>query len=58
MGLDRFMIGVDGKMDVPHVEWIRTFKRIVDDFKRKKEHFVDAKVCIFRYMRLHTEWTL
>jgi len=38
------MIGPDGKENVPHIEWLRAFKRVVDRFKQEKEDFVDAKV--------------
>ncbi|KAI6045539.1 Metallo-dependent hydrolase [Pisolithus marmoratus] len=41
---DRFMVGANGKMDVPHIEWLRTFKQVVDNFKQDREDFFDAKV--------------
>ncbi|KAI6028501.1 Metallo-dependent hydrolase [Pisolithus orientalis] len=40
----RFMVGADGKMDVPHIEWLKIFKQVVDNFKQEREDFFDAKV--------------
>ncbi|KAG6334773.1 hypothetical protein ID866_4325 [Astraeus odoratus] len=42
--LPRFMIGADGKENVPHIEWLRAFKEVVDDFKKERQDFFDAKV--------------
>ncbi|KAL4067730.1 hypothetical protein J3A83DRAFT_4253973 [Scleroderma citrinum] len=40
----KFMIGPDGKENVPHIEWLRAFKRVVDDVKSEKDDFFDAKI--------------
>ena len=40
----RFMIGVDGEENVPHVAWLRTFSLVVDQFKKEHPDFFDAKV--------------
>lgn len=55
MGLNRFMIGPDGKENVPHIEWLRAFKRVVDRFKEEMEDFVDAKVP--RDFNIHDHYT-
>lgn len=40
----RYMFDADGKMNVPHIEWLRIFRQVVEDFKQEREDFLDAKV--------------
>lgn len=38
------MIGADGEENVPHVDWLRTFNLVVDQFKKEHPDFFGAKV--------------
>lgn len=40
------MIGADGEENIPHVEWLRTFNLVVDQFKNEHPDFFGAKVWI------------
>jgi len=40
------MIGADGEENVPHVDWLRAFNSIVDQFKKEHPGFFGAKVLI------------
>ncbi|KAI6036488.1 Metallo-dependent hydrolase [Pisolithus microcarpus] len=40
----RYMFDADGKMNVPHIEWLRIFRQVVEKFKQEREDFLDAKV--------------
>ncbi|KAF8559676.1 Metallo-dependent hydrolase [Imleria badia] len=40
----RFMIGADGEENVPHVDWLRTFNLVVDQFKKEHPDFFGAKI--------------
>lgn len=52
------MIGADGEVNVPHVDWLRTFNSVVDQFKREHPGFFGAKVLIliFEWCSQITEW--
>lgn len=41
------MIGADGEENVPHVDWLRTFILVVDQFKKEHPDFFGAKVWVF-----------
>ena len=38
------MIGADGKENIPHADWLRTFGLVVDQFKKEHPGFFGAKV--------------
>ena len=40
------MIGADGEENIPHVDWLRTFNLVVDQFKKENPGFFGAKVLI------------
>lgn len=40
------MIGADGEENVPHVEWLKTFNLVVDQFKKEHPDFFGANVLV------------
>ena len=40
------MIGSDGEENVPHVDWLRTFNLVVNQFMEEHPDFFGAKVLI------------
>ncbi|KAF9227808.1 Metallo-dependent hydrolase [Gyrodon lividus] len=40
----KFMTGSDGEENVPHVEWLKTFKLVVSQFKKEHADFLGAKI--------------
>ncbi|KAG8217611.1 Metallo-dependent hydrolase [Butyriboletus roseoflavus] len=40
----KFMIGADGEENVPHVDWLRTFNLVVNQFKKEHPDFFGAKI--------------
>jgi adenosine deaminase CECR1 len=40
----KFMVGADGEENVPHVDWLRTFSLVVDQFKTEHPDFFGAKI--------------